>query len=362
MRFLTFLTGLCLILLASGVAAAQPEQSPDGKVVFKIKAPKAQEVLLRGDWMDGGKGVPLSKNEQGEWSIAVEGMEPDLWSYNFFVDGVKTVDPANALMKGGARYLDSAVDVKGPAAEFQALRDVPHGTVTAHWYLSKATGKIRRVHIYTPPGYDAKAKKKYPVLYLLHGSGDSDREWSAWGRANWIIDNLLADRKAKPMIVVMPDGHPVTGTDKEARARASQVFMEDLIGSVMPLAETAYKVDARREMRALAGLSMGGGQTLYVGLRNLDKFASLGVFSMGIRNADFEKEHAAVFSDPAKTNRQLKVFQVMCGKADFLYKSAVALHETLDKGGIKHTWVESAGGHIWPNWRRYLRDFAPLLF
>ncbi len=179
---------------------------------------------------------------------------------------------------------------------------------------------------------------------------------------HWARDNLLAEGKAKPMIVVMPDGHPVTGTDPAARGRASQVFMEDLIGSVMPLAETTYRIDAKREMRALAGLSMGGGQTVYVGLRNLDKFAHLGVFSMGIRNEGFEKEHAAVFADPAKTNRQLKVFRIMCGKTDFLYKSAVALHETLEKGGIKHTWVESAGGHIWPNWRRYLRDFAPLLF
>jgi len=362
MRFSAILTVLLLICFFATAVAAQPQQLPDGKVVFKIKAPKATEVQLRGDWMDSGKGVPMTKDDLGEWSITIEGMEPDLWSYNFIVDGVKTNDPGNAMNKGGARYLDSAVDVKGPAAEFQALKDVPHGTVTAHWYMSKATGTVRRVHIYTPPGYGVSAKTKYPVLYLLHGSGDSDREWSAWGRANWIIDNLLAEGKAKPMIVVMPDGHPVTGTDPAARAKASQVFMEDLIGSVMPLAETVYRIDAKREMRALAGLSMGGGQTVYVGLRNLDKFSHLGVFSMGIRNEGFEKEHAAVFADPAKTNKQLKVFQVMCGKTDFLYKSAVALHETLDKGGIRHTWVESAGGHIWPNWRRYLRDFAPLLF
>ena len=355
---------LCLVLISlfAAVALAQPQQLPDGKVVFKLKAPKATEVTIRGDWMEGGKGLPLVNNGQGEWSITIDAMQPDLWSYNFFVDGVKTIDPANVMTKGGARYLDSAVDVKGPAAEFQALRDVPHGTVTAHWYMSKATSTVRRIHVYTPPGYNPAARTKYPVLYLLHGSGDSDREWSAWGRANWILDNLLAEGKAKPMIVVMPDGHPVTGTDPAVRAKASQVFMDDLIGSVMPLAESAYKIDARRQSRALAGLSMGGGQTLYVGLRNLDKFSHLGVFSMGVRGAGFEKEHAAVFADPAKTNKQLKVFQVMCGTTDFLYKSALALHQTLDKAGIKHTWIESSGGHIWPNWRRYLRDFAPLLF
>lgn len=362
-----------LLILCASLAAqppqppsntvVSPEVNPDGRITFRLLAPKASAVTLRGEWMGAQKPLELTKDEKGVWSVTTEPVKPDLYWYSFDVDGVKTIDPRNAMLKTGARSVDSAVDVPGEAAGFQALKQVPHGTVHIEQYRSSVAGKLRRIHVYTPPGYET-GKQKYPVLYLLHGSGDTDREWSAYGRANLISDNLIAAGGARPMIIVMTDGHIADMADPAQRSKNTAMFAEDLTGSVMPFVEGKYRIDGRREKRALAGLSMGGGQTLYTGLRNLDRFAWLGVFSMGVRGeaGAFEKEHAAVFSKPAETNRQLRLFWIGCGKDDFLYQSAINLHNILEKNGIQHSWQPSEGAHTWPVWRRYLREFLPQIF
>jgi len=358
------------LVLFPALLAAQPAAQPtwrspevhsDGRVTFRLQAPKAESVTLRGEWMAGNQSLTLTKDGEGLWSVTTAAVAPDLYWYHFMVDGVKTIDPRNHLLKTGARSNDSAVDIPGEAAAFHALRSVPHGTVHVELYPSAATNGLRRLHVYTPPGYDA-GRGRYPVLYLLHGSGDTDREWSSYGRANLIADNLIAEGKLKPLIIVMTDGHPADANDPAVRARNTELFTRDLIESVIPFAEKKYRIEARRERRALAGLSMGGGQTLAAGLKNLDKFSALGVFSMGIRDDAFEKEHAAVLDAPATTNARLRLFWIGCGKDDFLWENAVRLHETMEKKGIKHVWRATEGAHTWPVWRKYLHEVLPQLF
>ena len=357
------------LLLFPALLAAQAQQPPaylspevhaDHRVTFRILAPEAKAVTLRAEWL-GNQALPLAKDEKGLWSVTTPPASPDLYWYHFVVDGVKTIDTRNPLLKTGARSMDSAVDIKGDAAAHHALRNVPHGTVHVELYPSTATGGLRRLHVYTPPGYEA-GRGQYPVLYLLHGAGDTDREWTSYGRANLIADNLLADGKIKPLIIVMTDGHPADPGDPALRARNTELFTKDLLESVMPFVEKKYRIDARRERRALAGLSMGGGQTLAAGLKSLDRFSHLGVFSMGIRGEGFDKEHAEFLKNPAASNARLKLFWIACGKDDFVWESAVRLHETLEKAGIRHTWRPTEGAHTWPVWRRYLNEMLPLLF
>jgi len=340
-----------------------PEVGADRKVTFRLYAPKAAEVSVRGEWMEAN--LSLTKAENGVWSATTGPVEPGVYSYAFTVDGVSAPDPRQGFIKSGNRGPQSAIEIPGEAADFMMIKDAPHGAVSEHWYLSKAVNRMRRVHVYTPPAYDAAKKTRYPVLYLLHGSGDTDREWSDFGRANIILDTLINSGKAKPMIVVMTDGHVADINDPAQRSKNTALYGEDLTGSVMPLVEARYRIDARRERRALAGLSMGGGQTLNVGLKNLDKFSQLGVFSMGVAAAaqeTFLKDHAAVLDDAGATNKKLKLFWIACGDKDFLFASATNLHQLLEKKGITHKWTVSSGGHTWINWRLYLRDFAPLLF
>ena len=338
-----------------------PEVHGDQRVTFRIAAPKAESVVVRGEWMRGTEPLALTKDAEGLWSVTTAPLPADLYSYSFIVDGVKTIDSRNPLLKTGARSSDSAVDIPGAAAEHHALRNVPHGTVHAEIYSSAATGTLRRLHVYTPPGYEA-GRGRYPVLYLLHGSGDTDREWTSYGRANLIADNLIADGKLKPLVIVMTDGHPADPNNPALRARNTELFAKDLLESVIPFVEKKYRIEARRERRALAGLSMGGAQTLATGLKALDRFSALGVFSMGLRGESFEDEHRAVLEDAAATNQRLRLFWIACGKDDFLWEPAVRLHETLEKRGIRHVWKPTAGAHTWVVWRRYLSEFLPLLF
>ena len=367
----------CLFLVAftavgqrqrdAAAAVVSPELHADGRITFRLSAPKATEVTLRGEWMGSGKREALAKDEKGVWSVTVGPIAPDLYSYTFSVDGLTIADPRNPMVKLGARsgpvsLVDMAADLKSR----HSFRDVPHGVVHIHHYSSRATGTVRRVHVYTPPGYDLGARTQYPVLYLLHGSGDTDAEWYYLGRAGAILDNQLAARSAtKPMIIVMPDGHPsrAGSSSPQGGGMANELFGDDLLNDVMPLVERAYRVSPNRSHRALAGLSMGGGQTLTVGLANLDKFSHLGVFSMGARDAAaFEQRHASVLGKPEATNKQLKLFWIACGKEDSLIPSVGTLRSTLDKHGIKHIYRESEGGHSWSIWRLYLDEFYPMLF
>ena len=347
-----------MTLLSVGflVAALQaplvsPEVGPDGTVTFRIQAPKAQKVLVSSwelkPWL-GATAKELVKNDAGLWSTTIGPVDPGIYDYAFEVDGVRTVDMASGQVFGNRRGARGVVEVPGPKdrPRHDEWRDVPHGAVTAHWYGSG--GVRRRVHVYTPPGY-TKEGRTYPVLYLLHGSGDDDSHWTLLGRANVIADNLLADEKAKPMIVVMTDGH-----------LSLEDYERDLLGRVIPLVEAEYRVKPGAESRAIAGLSMGGGQALWTGLRHVDRFAWVGAFSAstwematGVPGAE---------KDPAKVNAALRLLWIRIGRDDHLLGTTRTFVAMLKATRVSHEYVETAGGHSWSLWRGYLADFLPRLF
>ena len=350
-----------------------PEVLPDHRVTFRVYAPKATEVTLRGDWMEGPGSAKLEKDDKGVWSLTAGPLAPDFYSYSFNVDGVKTVDPKNALIKQGISTLDNMFEVPGEEAAFEDTQLVPHGDIRIVWYQSSTLDMLRRLHVYTPPGYDG-GNTRYPVLYLLHGGGDDDSGWSTIGRAGFIIDNLLAQKKAKPMIVVMPNGSmprpanspAIAGGPGPAAAAAQERFANDLLRDIIPYVEKNYRVLTGKDNRAIAGLSMGGGQTLRVALGNPDKFAYVGVWSSGVRQdvaAEFETRNAGFLDHPEQTNKTVKLFWVGVGAKDPLAnESAKNLVAMLNQHRIKNEFHESAGAHTWINWRHYLNEYSPLLF
>lgn len=371
------------------VAVTSPEVLPDRRVTFRIYASKASEVILDGDWVPQGLGTggPLQKDAEGIWSITIGPLVPDFYMYTLTVDGVPTIDPQNRAIKQGLAPLKNILLVPGEEAAFEETRPVPHGEVRIVWYDSPAVGGARSMHVYTPPEYDT-SDEAYPVLYLIHGGGDDDRAWSTIGRAGFIMDNLLAAGKVKPMIVVMPNGsvqrpglsYRLAGADRtspaaikartEAIARLHDIFCEDLLTTIMPLVEKRYRVLADRDHRAIAGLSMGGAETLRAAPPNLDKFAYIGVFSMGLQvgenagvNTDFEERNAEFLAHPDRTNALLKLFWIGSGDNDHIVTDGPRrLAETLKRYGIRHIFHETEGGHTWINWRKYLYDFSQLLF
>lgn len=379
------MTLLTLALAASAAMAQTPTPavtSPavhdDRRVTIRIHAPKAAEVTLRGDWMDGPGSVALVKGADGVWAATVGPLAPDFYSYTLVVDGVRTLDPRNALIKQGISSVDNMMVVPGPEAAFQALAPVPHGEIRQVWYPSSTLGGERRMHVYTPPGYDASADR-YPVLYLLHGGGDDDSGWSTIGRAGFILDNLIAAGKARPMIVVMPNGSlprpanlppPTPGGPPSPQAIAATASLQDrfaseLMTDVLPAVEKRFRVVARPDHRAIAGLSMGGGQTQRVIAKHPDQFAYVAVWSAGINPAalgDFEARSAAFLNAADRVNQTVKVYNVTVGDKDFALPGSRALSDVLNRHGVKHTLAITGGGHTWLNWRPYLRDYAQQLF
>lgn len=355
----------CVLLAFSCAAQAEPnfkeaispEVSADGHITFRIYAPNAAKVSVRGDCFSGD----LTKNADGLWTLTVGPEKPGVYSYQFSVDGVPTLDPRNPNTK---RYVPttSLVEVHSDPPALWEIQPVKHGTVHTEWYTSKALGTGRRLRVYTPPDY-SEGSGKYPVLYLLHGYGDDDSAWTDCGRANFILDNLIANGKAKPMIIVMPYGHtfdPFTATEESDWANFPKKIQGHLIEDVIPFIESKYRVDKNRSSRAIAGLSMGGAQSLMIGLNNLDKFASIGAFSSGmITKEEFEK---MLPTDAAQLNSHLKLFWVACGKNDSLYKLNRDIVDTAKAKGVAVTWTSSDGSHEWSVWRGYLSQMAPLLF
>ncbi len=356
-----------------GPQVVSPEVAGDCKVTFRILAPKAGGVRLSGSDIPGvGQGAEMTKGSNGVWEVTLGPIRPGAYRYNFNVDGVPVIDPRNPATSESNNNTWSLVYV--PGAEFMDTRNVPHGAVAQVTYYSTALKRFRRLHVYTPPGYDS-GEAKFPVFYLLHGASDSDASWSSVGRAGFILDNLIAANKAKPMLVVMPAGH--TGPFRMGGARpAVDEFAADFLTDIMPLIEKNYRVYADRSHRALAGLSMGGGQTLNIGIPNLDKFAYLGVYSSGIfgitggnrfggTNAaagpSFEEQHRARLDD-AELKKGLKLFWFATGKDDFLLETSRATVTMFKKHGFDVAYKESEGGHTWINWREYLNEFTPQLF
>jgi enterochelin esterase family protein len=310
----------------------------------------------------------MQKDEQGVWSVTTDPLQPDFYGYSFEADGVRLIDPSNHLMKPNLLDNDSEVHVPGPASLPWEVNDVPHGTIHHHFYRSGIVGDDRDFYVYTPPGYNPKTKKPYPTLYLLHGFSDDASAWTAVGRAHVILDNLVAQRKATPMIVVMPLGYGAPEIlsrgfgafhDASLRQRNFQKFREALINEVLPQVGAAYRVSKDRKSRAIAGLSMGGSESLLTGLNTLDRFAWIGAFSSGGLPEDFQAEFPALDSN---ANAQLRLLWIACGTDDHLIDVNRKFRDWLKSKGIQHTDIETPGAHTWMVWRRNLASFAPLLF
>jgi enterochelin esterase family protein len=358
-------------LLSGAVQAQRPGDAPpivspevhaDRRVTLRLLAPKAAEVSVAGELTQGRQA--MTRGEKGLWSITVGPLDPEIYTYTFTIDGVTVPDPNNPYLKTGVRGTSSQVEVPGDRPLYYDPRPVPHGVVHVHWYGSKSLGSLRSVYVYTPPGYES-GKGRYPVLYLLHGAGDTESGWVTVGRANVILDNLIAEGKARPMVVVMPFGHaqPSVGLGSTAPANPDRsLFTRDLLEDVMPLVERLYRMSNQPDQRAIAGLSMGGGQALNIGLTRLDAFGWIGAFSSALMRMEPEKTFADLLADPAASNKKLHLLWIACGKQDNLFEANQRFSELLNKREIKHTFLATEGAHQWRVWRRYLNEFAPLLF
>ena len=353
----------------AAIAPAQPRQAIDspwvgesGRITFRVLAPEARALALNAPWA-GGR-TPLERGERGIWSLTVGPVPPGIYSYTYQLDGVRVLDPHNTAVKTWSGGNASLVEVPSPEPRPYDLRDVPHGTVHAHFYDSASGGTNRRLLVYTPPGYEDDAERAYPALYLLHGSGDDESTWSEVGRANLILDNLIAGGAAEPMLVVMPNGHPVPWSRRRRGLRSgnAEAFRADLLEAAIPLVEALYRARRGREHRAIAGLSMGGGQALHCGAGNLDRFAWVGAFSAAARSPDEDAAMRALLADPERANARLDLLWIAIGRDDFLLERNQRLKARLDAAGIDHTFLLTEGGHSWPVWRDYLARFAPLLF
>lgn len=378
-----------------------PEVSADGHVTFRISAPQATNVRLTGsDIPNNGQGAPATKGANGVWEVTLGPLAPGAYRYTFNVDGVSVVDPRNSAASESLSNIWSLVVV--PGSDNFDTRQVPHGAVASVTYYSTALKKFRRMHVYTPPGYES-GKEKYPVFYLLHGAGDNDDSWTSVGRAGFILDNLIAQKKAKPMIVVMPAGHTQNtmggGGGRGAGAGAAPAaapapdeFTQDFMTDLMPYAESHYRIVTDRAHRAIAGLSMGGSQTLNIAIPHLDKFAYIGVFSSGLISSfgggrggrgpagasgpgaaapaapapsaapiPWEQQNLAQL-DNASLKKGLKLVWFSTGRDDGLITTSRATVELLNRHGFNASFRDSAGAHTWLNWRDYLVEFAPQLF
>jgi len=347
---------------AAGTASSV-EVLADRRVTFRLCAPKATEVQVTSPDIPDLGNLAMSKSVQGVWSATTaKPVAPDNYRYTFVVDGVTLPDPQATTFSRQRTGTSSTLEV--PGADFQTWDPkVAHGVVSEIEYWSDSLGVKRRAHVYTPPGY-FKSSKRYPVLYLVNGAGDSDDNWTSTGHAQYILDNLIAAGKAKPMIIVMPNGHTPDGpgsTDMFANGD----FGNDLLKDLIPRIDAEFRTLARPQSRAMAGLSMGGSHTLQFGLPHPETFRYIGIFSMGLgfNNSEgvphYEAANAAAL---ARSARELKLVYYAVGREDFLYASIAPTRAMLDRQHIDHVYNESGGGHTWINWRRYLADFAPRLF
>jgi enterochelin esterase family protein len=351
-----------------GQAVRSPEVTADGRVTFRFHAPIAKEVFLA---REGAKRLTMVKDDQGTWSVTTEALEPDFYSYRFVVDGLPLADPANPLcvpiVTGGH---NSIVHVPGPASLIWEVNDVPHGTLHRHCYRSKSVGEVRDYWVYTPACYDPAARRKYPVLYLLHGVMDDASAWMTMGRANVILDNLIARGKAEPMLVVCPLGYGFPNVPDRVgelfQARTNQQKLMDdlatsLLDEVVPQVERNYHVAADPGARAIAGVSMGGVQALYIGLNHRDSFSWIGSFSGAIvmYGGRYEKFFPGL-GGQAKTPPRL--LWLSCGSNDFLLDANRRFRDWVKANKVPCKALETPGAHAWPVWRRNLAEFAPLLF
>jgi enterochelin esterase family protein len=364
-----------IALLFSLSAIAFCQQAPDivspdvqsgGKVTFRFLDVNAKEVKLL---LEGvRKPLDMTRDDAGVWSLTVGPLAPEIYGYNFISDGVFLTDPNNPNIKPNLISPQNTVHVSGETPALWEVAEVPHGVIHHHFYKSKVVGDQRDYFVYTPPGFDPKAKTKYPVFYLLHGYSDRADGWTAVGQANVILDNLIAAGKVKPMIVVMPLGYGApqmiqykwnAWQHPELRQENFDKFQQALLTEVMPQVEAAYPVSTKREDRAIAGLSMGGSESLLTGLNNIDKFAYVGAFSAGGLAEGYAKQFPSL---DAKSGAQLKTLWIACGTSDDLIEPNRKLKAWLKSQNVPFTDIETPGAHTWMVWRDNLIHFTPLLF
>lgn len=338
--------------------AKYPQIMPDGSAVFRVKAPEARKIQL-----DLGKKYDLAMNSEGIWEVTTDSLTEGFHYYSLIVDGLAVADPASETFYGMGRMV-SGIEVPFSGDDYYAARDVPHGELAIKRYFSRVTNTWRQFCIYKPAGYDVNTDQKYPVLYILHGGGEDERGWATQGKTDLILDNLIAAGKAKPMLVVMPDGN--MDGQQGFGEMTLRMFERELKQSIIPFVEKNYRAETAPGNRALAGLSMGGLQTLYVGINNTDMFPYLGVFSSGwIMPAQSDiagKQYDYIKNNPARMS-SLRLFWIaMGGKEDIAWNNGQALLKKLDELNVKYTYSEYPGGHTWPVWRNNLYNFAQLLF
>jgi enterochelin esterase family protein len=348
---------------SSNVPGAQfPKIDAEQRAYFRVKAPAAREVAVG---LPGGD--RMVKGADGAWTVVTEPLAPGFHYYSLIIDGVAVADPASDSYFGTGK-MSSGIEVPSPGEDFYLPKNVPHGDVRAHDYFSQTTGNIRRCFVYTPPGYDTNLSVRYPVLYLQHGMGEDARGWPEQGRAGFILDNLIAAGKAKPMLVVMDDGGITPGAMTGPRKGPAPMFWDEfskvLVGDIMPMIDATYRTVPDRDHRAMAGLSLGGTQTMEITQAHLDLFGGIGVFSAPFGFPPVPGGYDGLLGDPAAFAKRVKVFFISYGAAgDLAARGTKKFHQELERAGIKHVLYESPGtAHEWQTWRRSLYQFAPLLF
>ena len=351
-----------------------PEIHRDKTVTFRYLAPRASVVKLSGQFQKAP--VEMSKDSLGIWSITTGPIKPDIYPYSFQVDGVTVMDPANVAFFPNERFKASLVDVPGDEPLVHAMKSVPHGTVTYEYYPSME-GSTGSFMIYTPPGYNKNTREQYPVFYLISGTTDTEETFFKVGRTNFILDNLISEGKAKPMIIVMPYGNPSARTaEQNGRPKPSdlrsregddaikraKLFEDDLVTKVIPYVEKNYRVLKDRNSRAIGGFSRGGGQTLRTAFGNMDKFAWVCCYSAYLSTDEMETAYKHIGQNPANTNKQLKLLWVSVGDEDFLYKQTVEFIDYLKSKNVNHKSLITPGGHTWMNVKTYVAETSQLLF
>jgi enterochelin esterase-like enzyme len=382
--FFLFLTIVCIAIIDSYGQVPQGSKPaptnirandcpcifPDNRVFFRVNAPSANKVQV-----NIGKAYDMQKDEKGVWTVTTEPQDPGFHYYTLVVDGVAFADPASESFYGTGK-MSSAVDIPEAGADFYTIKEVPHGDMRSKNYFSKTMNTWRPVNIYTPPGYDQDPKKTYPVLYIQHGGGEDERGWAVQGKTNIILDNLIASGKAVPMIVVIANGNVTipgaAGGGGGYNDAAMNAFKEEIVGSVIPFVEKNYRVKPGVANRAISGLSMGGGQAFYTGLRNTNTFSHVGVFSTGLFGGINRQAGAAAFdpeaaipgliSNPKSFNDKLKVFYISVGEQDPRIDATKKLIETFKSKGLNVQFASFPGGHEWQVWRKSLHDFAQKIF
>lgn len=357
-----------------GPLVISPQVNADKTVTFRYLAPRAKEVKLSAQFEKAP--VAMTRDSIGVWSVTVGPVKPDIYPYSFQVDGFTVMDPANVAFFPNERFKASLVDIPGDVPLVHAMKNVPHGTVTYEYYPS-VEGSTGSLVVYTPPGYEKETSKKYPVFYLISGTTDTEETFFKVGRTNLILDNLIAEGKAKPMIVVMPYGNPLariaeqTGKSKPADVmtrdgddaiKRSRLFENDLVNHVIPYIEKSYRTISDRNSRAIGGFSRGGGQTLRTAFGNMDKFAWVCCYSAYLANPEMEGTYKHIGADPNTTNQQFKLLWVSVGNEDFLYKPTVEFLDYLKAKNVNVKTLITPGGHTWMNVKTYVAETAQLLF